>query len=72
MEIRAAHTAGTEPLKIKIKCMEGGGEGGSSSWYRNKIFQDFDEMKVAHTTGTETITITVQGRRSGLAECAER
>ena len=111
-----------------------GPKGGSYSWYRNRIFQDFDEMKgdhpagirmkvahtagtetessknvahtdvtetefskkvdgmkvahtagsetglsktvdgmkVAHTTGTETITITVQGRRSGPAECAER
>ena len=59
-----------------------GPKGGSYSWYRNRIFQDFDEMKgdhpagirmkVAHTAGTETITITVQGRRSGPAACAER
>ena len=59
-----------------------GPEGGSYSWYRNRIFQNFDEMKgdhpagikmkVAHTAGTETITITVRGRRSGPAECAER
>ena len=41
-----------------------GPKGGSYSWYRNRIFQDFDEMKgdhpagirmkVAHTAGTET------------------
>ena len=59
-----------------------GPKGGSYSWYRNRIFQDFDEMKgdhpagirmkVAHTAGKETITITVRGRRSGPAECAER
>ena len=40
-----------------------GPKGGSYSWYRNRIFQDFDEMKgdhpagmrmkVAHTAGTE-------------------
>ena len=59
-----------------------GPKGASYSWYRNRISQDFDEMKgdhpagirmkVAHTAGTETITITVEGRRSGPAECAER
>ena len=44
-----------------------GPEGGSYSWYRNRIFQNFDEMKGDHPAGIKMKVAHTAGKNAILA-----